>query len=243
MAPGWPANSIGDPRDASPKSMQQLSLDLLQPDGPSLDNFFAGPNGEALERVSAIARGDRAMRIVYLWGESGSGKSHLLAALNSDLLGPDRPAAAFARAAESQSVIAVDDCDRLDHAQQESLFHLFNRVLAHPGMAIVCAGSDPPLGLNVRDDLRTRLGYGLVLRLRLLSDEERRHAIEQWVHRSGARCSPDLIEYLLRHRARDLRSLLSLLRALDRYGLERQRALTLPLLKEFESPATVKLER
>jgi len=223
--------------------MQQLSLDLVRPDGPSLDNFFAGPNQEALERVSAIARGDRAMRIVYLWGESGSGKSHLLSALNGHLLGPERVPDAFTQVADSLSVIAVDDCERLNEAQQERLFHLFNRVFAQPNMAIVCAGAEPPLGLRLRDDLRTRLGYGLILRLHPLSDDERRQALEQWIRRSGARCSPDLIEHLLRHRTRDLRSLLSLLRALDRYGLEKQRALTLPLLKEFENPAAVKLER
>jgi len=222
--------------------MRQLSLDLLPPSGPTLGNFVAGPNGEALDRVSAIARGERALRILYLWGESGSGKTHLLSALKGRALGPTCAPSEFTRSTGPLEIISVDDCDRLDEAQQESLFHLFNRVLAQPGTAIVCAGAEPPLALRLRDDLRTRLGYGLVLRLRLLSDEERRDALEQWVRRSGARYSPDLIEHLLRHRARDLRSLLALLQGLDRYGLERQRALTLPLLREFENPATDKLE-
>jgi DnaA family protein len=221
--------------------MQQLSLDLLPPDRPSLDNFLPGPNREALDRISAIARGERMLRILYLWGDTGCGKTHLLAALNGLALGPASPAVSFGQATDPRAVVTVDDCDRLDATQQEGLFHLFNRVLAQPGMAIVCAGAEPPLALHLRDDLRTRLGYGLVLRLHPLSDTERRQALEQWIHRSGARCSADLLEHLLRHRARDLRSLLALLSALDRYGLAQQRALTLPLLREFESPATVKL--
>jgi DnaA family protein len=233
--------SFIDAREQSTRTMQQLSLDLLPPPGPTLDNFVAGPNREALDRLSAIARGDRTLRILYLWGEGGSGKTHLLSAINGRTLGPACVTAEFTRTTGPHEIVSVDDCDRLGEAQQEGLFHLFNRVLARPGMALVCAGAEPPLALRLRDDLRTRLGYGLVLRLRLLSDEHRREALEQWLDRSGARCSPDLIEHLLRHRARDLRSLLTLLRGLDRYGLERQRALTLPLLREFENPATDKL--
>jgi DnaA family protein len=223
--------------------MQQLSLDLLRPLEPSLDNFFPGPNHEALERLSALARGERSLRIIYLWGESGSGKSHLLRALGLARLGPDSELAEFDRSRDPQTIITVDDCEQLDERRQEALFHLFNRVLASPRLALVCAGAQPPAVLSLREDLRTRLGYGLVLRIRPLSDAERQLALEQWMREAGMRCSPELIEHLLRHRPRDLRSLITLLHALDRFGLERQRALTVPLLREFEAHAADTLNR
>ena len=151
--------------------------------------------------------------------------------------------AEFDRSRDPQTIITVDDCEQLDERRQEALFHLFNRVLASPRLALVCAGAQPPAVLSLREDLRTRLGYGLVLRIRPLSDAERQLALEQWMREAGMRCSPELIEHLLRHRPRDLRSLITLLHALDRFGLERQRALTVPLLREFEAHAADTLNR
>ena len=60
--------------------MQQLPLGISQPAEPAFDNFIAGPNAEALARVRELAGGTLNERIVYLWGEPGSGRSHLLRA-------------------------------------------------------------------------------------------------------------------------------------------------------------------
>lgn len=221
--------------------MQQLILDLIRPAPPGFDNFVPGPNAEALDRIRAVAQGDRGFRLIYLWGQAGTGKTHLLRALRGPVLGPDTDLAFFAQAIEPGTVIAVDDCDRLDATRQAALFQLFNHVLAEPKAAIVCAGLQAPQALAVRDDLRTRLGYGLVLRLLALPDEALRAAIERQLTESGTPFAPDLIDYLLRHKPRDLRSLLALLHALDRYALERQRMLTVPLLRDFERQSAVKL--
>jgi DnaA family protein len=222
--------------------MEQLGLDLIRAPDPGFDNFIAGRNAEALARIEALARGDRQLRLVYLWGESGTGKSHLLRALGGLQLVPDSPASAFDAAPdESEPIVSVDDCERLDDGQQTALFHLYNRVLARPHSALVCAGSAAPIALPLREDLRTRLGYGLVIRLLPLSDEHCRAALQQRMRDSGIPCTPELIDHLLRHRSRDLGSLLGLLFALERYALERQRSLTLPLLREFEQRPAAKL--
>src|SRR5690606_6064946 len=96
-----------------------------------------------------------ARRAVYLWGDPGAGKTHLLDALAAAAggrairLGPDSPAEAFAcaldrlaqgatpspPAAASAPVVIVDDCERLDDARQQAVFHLFNRVSETPGAA------------------------------------------------------------------------------------------------------------
>jgi len=108
-------------------------------------------------------------------------------------------------------------------------------VLAAPPAAFVAAGSQPPLGLALRDDLRTRLGWGVVLRLALLSDDEKADALRRAARGRGLALPDELIQYLLTHRSRDIRWLLRLLDALDRFALERKRAITLPLLREFEN--------
>jgi len=61
--------------------MQQLLLQLAPPAAPTLDNYVPGRNGAALQALRDIARGAGAERFVYLWGEPGSGRTHLLRGL------------------------------------------------------------------------------------------------------------------------------------------------------------------
>jgi len=64
---------------------RQLTLDLGTPPPSTFDNFFAGANAELVARLaeldSALAAGPLADRTFYVWGEPGSGRSHLLSAL------------------------------------------------------------------------------------------------------------------------------------------------------------------
>jgi DnaA family protein len=225
--------------------MRQIPLDLRAAEPPSFDNFVPGSNDEALATARALAekahgQDGQRLRSVWLWGEPGAGKTHLLAALAAALrerairLAPDSPLEAFA-ADPVGRVVLIDDCDTLDAPRQEATFHLYNRALASADSGFLATGSQPPLGLALRDDLRTRLGWGVVLRLALLSDEEKADALRRAAQGRGLALPGELVRYLLTHRSRDIRSLLRLLDALDRFALERKRAVTLPLLRELEA--------
>ena len=84
----------------------------------------------------------------------------------------------------------------------------------------------------MREDLRTRLGSGLICRLQTLSDNEKVAALKTQAKARGLHLSPDALDYLLARAPRDMRSLSGFLAALDRYSLEHKRAITLPLLRE-----------
>lgn len=252
--------------------MGQLALDLHAVAPPSLANFVAGGNEEALACLDGLAAGARTQRFVYLWGAPGSGRSHLLAALAGErVLGPMSPLDDFAGTSSTRTeatsptlqpaalrgdsptagpsdgstalVAAADDVHRFDAQRQEALFHLFNRVLARPDGALVCTGDRPPLALPLRDDLRTRLGWGLVIELRLLDDAHKAAAIRRAADARGVTLSSDFIPWLLTHRSRDIRELLALFDALDRFAFERKRPITLPLLREWLSQRGDDLER
>jgi hypothetical protein len=60
--------------------MRQLPLEISPPAAPAFENFVAGANGEALAAVRELAAGALRESIVYLWGERGSGRTHLLRA-------------------------------------------------------------------------------------------------------------------------------------------------------------------
>jgi DnaA family protein len=227
---------------------RQLTLDLGTPPPSTFNNFFAGANAELVTRLreldGALAAGPLADRTLYIWGEPGSGRSHLLQALvhevplgHARFAGPQSALAAFSFDPRV-SLYAVDDCDRLSSAQQIALFNLFNEVRAHPTSALVATGNAAPIGLNVREDLRTRLGWGLVFHLAPLSDDGKAAVLKHAAKERGIALADDVPAYLLTHFRRDMPSLMALLDALDRFSLEQKRAVTLPLLRTMlASPA------
>ncbi|MDT3678118.1 MAG: DnaA/Hda family protein [Burkholderiaceae bacterium] len=234
--------------------MHQIALDLHRVEAPTLENFVAGRNGEALACLRALRRAPGAsapptasasvppapsVPLVYLWGEAGCGKTHLaLATADAGYaLAADAPRAAFealvADAADRARVVAVLDVDRLDEERQSLLFHLINRARAQPDSTVLATGAQPPRALGLRDDLRTRLGSGLVFRLHLLDDREKAAALERVAQERGVTVAADVVPWLIAHTSRDIRALLRTFDALDRRAFERRRAITLPLLREL----------
>lgn len=219
--------------------MKQLLLELDTRAPVTLANFVAGPNVELLTLLKRIAASGCNEHFVYFWGAPGSGKSHLLRALagtesnpySSRYLGPADGHAAFTYSAAIQLYL-LDDCDQLSSAAQIDAFALFNQVREH-GALLVGAGALPPAQLALREDLRTRLGWGLVYQLHGLSDQEKITALTYAAEARGLVLSNGVLPYLLAHFRRDMGSLTAMLAALDRYSLETQRPITLPLLREL----------
>jgi len=217
--------------------MSQLLLDIAPEWRPTLENFVVGRN---LELLSALRHALSAMGnfaggsdgCIYLWGEAGSGKSHLLQACthaSREL----QLGATYAQGSvpKNDSFVAVDDVDQLDDAGQIGLFGLYNQMRDSGGMLLV-SGKESPLHLELRDDLRTRLGWGLVYQVHGLSDDEKVQALKRHAHERGFVLPVEVAQYLLRHARRDLPGLMQVLDALDEHSLRLHRAPSVPLLKE-----------
>ncbi|HEY5992974.1 MAG TPA: DnaA regulatory inactivator Hda [Gallionellaceae bacterium] len=212
--------------------MTQLLLDISPAWTPTLENFVAGRNVELLSALRHALSGAASERCFYLWGESGSGKSHLLQAAvrQAKSMGLS---AQYARAEvpDGAQAVAVDDVESLDDAGQIALFALYNRQRENGGMLLV-SGTAAPAHLKLRDDLRTRLGWGLVYQVQPLNDAEKSQALENHARARGFELPPEVVQYLLRHGRRDLPSLLAVLDALDAQCLRLKRSASVPLLKE-----------
>lgn len=215
---------------ANLQSMRQLILDLLPEAAPSLDNFVAGGNLETLTGLAAWLAPENREPLLFLWGEAGAGKTHLLRASEARYIdAADDPELDGIGAA--LDFYAIDGIEALGENGQIALFNLFNRLRAAGGRLLVAAAV-PPLQLRLREDLRTRLGSGLVYRLQPLTDAEKLDAIRAQATARGLRLPADALNYLFARTPRDMRSLAAFLAALDRYSLEHQRPITLPLLRE-----------
>ena len=212
-------------------SMRQLVLDIGPARPAEFASFVVGSNAELIARLQAVASGSVTDTMLYLWGEPGSGRSHLLQATV-------RAATRFARYAPcgplpapvAGSLIAVDDVESLDPAQQLALFNQINDARETAG-TVIAAGPTPPAHLPLREDVRSRLAWGLVFQVRMLSDDEKAIYLRAEAERRGLRLADEVIRYLLTHVRRDLPSLIAVIEHLDKYSLSHQRAVTLPLVR------------
>ena len=192
--------------------MRQLALKISPPPQPSLENFVPGANVELVARLREFKAGRFPEIVLYLWGESGSGKSHLLSAC--------------------ASAHAVDDVEKLNESSQIELFNAINEAIQSGGRVVV-AGNAPPTQLPLREDLRSRLAWGLVYQVKPLTDAERASYLRAEAARRGMRVPEEVIGYLLTHVRRDLHTLSAILDELDKVSLERQRQITVPLAKDI----------
>jgi len=225
---------------------QQLLPGIAAAPAPTLDNYVANRNRELVAALRSLAAGSARERFFYLWGEDGGGKSHLLQAvvgaarqhgINAIYLAPPAESAGFRLSADAAEydgfqLVALDNADCLDETAQIELFNLYNRLRDGNG-CLLTSGALPPAQLAVRPDLATRLGWGLVFRVQPLDDEEKTAALAAHAKERGFTLPAEVSGYLLRHCRRDLPSLMAVLEELDRYSMERQRPVSVYLLREL----------
>jgi DnaA family protein len=177
----------------------------------------------------------------YLWGDQGSGKTHLLKAVAQHIRQQGAEVGWMDKTTHQPDafnpaweVLLLDEVQQYSAIQQHMAFNWFVNA-ATPGADrqpwVLSAGSLPPQDLPLREDLRTRLGWGHVFHLQVLGDDDRRAVLVRHAQLLGMTLNTDLLDYLLSRFSRDLGHLIDLLHRLDAFALQTQRALTIPLLR------------
>lgn len=231
-------------------AMKQLALDIGLSTGPSLSRFYPGSNAAVLQHLqtwvgdgtpSTATSVGRAPVPTYLWGVSGAGKSHLLKGVYAALreqgveVGWMDASTGFPPEFDDRwAAVIMDDVHQYTPMQQARAFNWFvNAIAPQSGTPrwVLAAGDAPPADLTLRDDLRSRLGWGHVFQLHLLDEPERRAVLRLEADARGVFLSDDVMDYMLKRFSRDLASLMQLLDMLDGFALRNKRAITIPLLK------------
>ena len=222
--------------------MKQIALDIGLATGPTLESFFAGPNEAALRHLEVWV-GDQSTAAtrspvpIYLWGEPGSGKTHLLKAVQTALIEQgatvgwlDASVHTPPEFDERWAAVLMDDVHLYTAVQQHAAFNWFVNAQTHQ-TGVLGAGTLPPADLKLRDDLRTRLGWGHIFQLQVLGEPERRAVLRQAAEARGVFLGEEVMDYMLTRFSRDLGSLMELLDLLDGYALQTKRGITIPLIK------------
>ena len=194
--------------------MKQLLLDIKPAAPPTLHNFVMGRNAEALASLSDVFSNTAQSHFIYLWGEAGSGKSHLL------------------QACKARNAHIADNVHLLNAQAQIDLFNVYNQ-LKESGGILITAGLHAPTQMGLRDDLATRLAWGLVYQLLPLNDAEKALALNNHAAERGMRLPTEVVDYCLRYLKRDLSTLMSTLDALDEWSLTTKKPVTVPMLRQL----------
>lgn len=200
--------------------MKQLLLDIQPEALPSIANFVVGKNAEALHSLKTAMQAEAGNRFIYFWGVNGSGKSHLLQA-----------AKALAEKSNT-ALVCADDVHLLDEEAQIRLFDVYNQTRAGHGV-LLATGNAAPSQMGLRDDLATRLAWGLTYQLHPLTDEEKASALKNHASERGMILPDEVVDYCLRYLRRDLPNLMATLDALDEWSLTEKKPITVPLLRKL----------
>ncbi len=212
----------------------------------SFASFYIASNQEVIQYLtdSSSAKGEQQ---IYLWGTEGLGKTHLLQAccqqahqlhrtafylpLNKVLLSsPD-----ILNGLDSYDLVCLDNIEfcAANNAWELALFNFYN-LSREAGQRLIISANCPPNFLPLElSDLKTRMSWGLTLKLQELSDTERIAAFTCKAKYLGFEISPSVGRFLNKHYARDLPALWQLLPRLEKATLVAKRKLSLPFLKQI----------
>ena len=223
----------------------QLTLRLSPQEIYRLDNFHFS-NEELARAVNAFCE-MQSFNFLYLWGEQGAGKTHLLIACAEqvqqtgyrviylslrELLQTAQPA--VLQSLEQADLLCLDDLEAIAGMPEweESLFHCFNRLHDKGGKLLIATTHNPANSQFKLPDLCSRLATGLVYQLTTLSDQDKQQTLILQAQSRGMIMPDEVAQYLLRHHGRDMPSLMAVLQKLDKASLEAKRRLTVPFVRQ-----------
>ena len=220
----------------------QLPLLFQAPENAVFDNYIAGENQQLVDSLQ-----DDNESLVFMWGEKGVGKTHLLQAIANQYQAKDLNAIyipmqmdddfppELLEGLEMMDIVCLDDLHKVigDKKWEEALFHFFNRIRDNQGRLILAANNSA-VNLDIHlPDLKSRLTWGITYQAKILSDQDKKAVLKLRAHQRGFEMSDDIADYLLKRATRDMDELIKLLDKLDYESLAEQRKLTIPFIKNY----------
>jgi DnaA family protein len=221
----------------------QLTIPLVQRVLHRFENFHTGTNAELISRLRDLAETGDSLGI-WITGEAGAGKTHLLEAScqaaeqigRRAIYAPLGELPADNRVLESleADLIALDDVDAWlgDEALETALMALYQDQLQSGGQLLVASPRGARQLAFALPDLASRFRALPGYRLLPPDDQGLREILTAAAHRQGLTLTEPVLDYWLHRAVRSLPVLLGQLKLLDEQALAEQRAVTIPLIKE-----------
>lgn len=235
-------------------TMQQI-LDFPVAEIMTFENFVTcDGNSAAFQFARRIADDSNAENLLYLHGPHGSGKTHLLKAIEQEIcqsLSGSYLSCSTLRTADDllehfneASCLLLDDLHQLpdDQDSRNALWQLFNDFNS-AGRPVVMAGLMPPRELQYLDDhLVSRLLWGLVARVDASDDQSRRMILKKIADDLQVRVPDEVVDYILATTSREVGNLILAFEVLYKTSLANKRKITLHLAREVREKHAIGAE-
>jgi len=222
----------------------QLPLAIPLNEEATFADFYWGDNLALQAHLEASLTGS-GERQIYLWGQPGAGKSHILQACCQRLdasfpaiylplstlktYGPE-----VIEGLHAQMLLCIDNVDAIanDARWEEALFHLYNRIRDEGTGVLIFAGHHSPRNNALQlPDLKSRLAASLVVQVHELSDDNKVDVMRHQARKRGLELPLGVGQFLVKRCARNMHDLHALLNQLDEASWIAQRKLTIPFIK------------
>ncbi|MEA1890015.1 MAG: DnaA regulatory inactivator Hda [Pseudomonadota bacterium] len=228
----------------------QMALDVSLRDKVSFDSFVTGHNAELKHHMIRVAEGKEVLAPLFIWGESGGGKSHLLNScyrlaeeneqkpwfISLSDLSAEQSSEALLSDLNDHDIYLIDGLDNIAGMAEweEKLFQLCN-LARDKNKSIIISAIKPPtsLALGLRD-LVTRLMSGLTYQVLPLGDEQKITALQERASDRGFEISEGAVKFILNRYRRETGNLFKILDQIDQASLEQKRLITIPFLRSLK---------
>jgi len=224
---------------------KQLPLQFEFQSNQNFSTFYPGSNEEVINHLRHIFINDEQQ--IFLWGDAGTGKSHLLQAVSQESNRQNKTSFYFSFAEhqlpdpdmlsglENFDIVCFDNIDRIaENSEWEHAFFNFFNLHRDANKKLVLSALCPPKFLSIQlPDLKTRMNWGLTLQLATLSDEQQLSALIYKANDLGFEIPLNVGRFLMSHYTRDMPSIWILLDKINHATLAAKRKLTIPFLKQI----------
>ena len=225
--------------------MTQIPLPIRLDVHARFSTFVAGENRIVLDHLLGISASQRA-QILWIWGPSSSGKSHLLQALcasendlgRSTIYLPMKdsglPGSGVLDGLETLDLVAIDDVEQIAGVSdwEHALFVLYNELLTQEGCLLMTASRPPGVIAFSLPDLASRAAGAVVYYLEPLGEDAALVALKEHASCRGLELPDTSAHYLMRHVERNMSALCGSLEKLDMASMVSQRRLTVPFIRD-----------
>lgn len=225
---------------------KQLPLQFEFQSNQNFSTFYPGSNEEVINHLRDIFINNELQ--IFLWGDAGTGKTHLLQAICQESNKQDKtsfyfsfgqplPNAEILNGLENFDLVCLDNIEQIagNPDWEQAFFNFFNLHRDNNKQLIISAHSPPKYLPFQLPDLKTRMGWGLTLKITPLSEEQQLNALIYKANDLGFEIPVNVGRFLMTHYARDLPSIWTLLDKVNHATLAAKRKLTIPFLKQIMS--------